>query len=145
MSLQLDSGHESSSFMPGKKENRPVRLLVIEEHPAVRQALAQRLSSSARVAQAWTADSLREEDWPLTGWPDVVLLGVGSRGSRDLAGALALVRRLVARGTAVIVLSSFADDLEKELFLQAGAKRYLLKDINSEHLLAEIETAVFNS
>jgi DNA-binding NarL/FixJ family response regulator len=46
---------------------------------------------------------------------------------------------------AVIVLSPYPDDVEQEMFYQAGAKNYLLKDINTSHLVAAIRGTVSSS
>jgi CheY-like chemotaxis protein len=49
------------------------------------------------------------------------------------------VRALVRQGAAVIILSPYADELEREQLLHAGACRYLLKNINTPELISEIE------
>ncbi len=40
----------------------------------------------------------------------------------------------------IIVLTTFADELEREHIVTSGAQRYLLKDIDSARLIGEIET-----
>jgi DNA-binding NarL/FixJ family response regulator len=122
---------------------RKFRLLIIEEHKAVRQALQTRLRASPTIdvvdAIARLADDHLNGHHP---HPDIALLSVQRGNDRQLARTLDLVKRLVRTGTAVIVLTSYADEIERELLLQAGASRYLLKDVNTPQLIAEIERAI---
>ncbi|MCB9418325.1 MAG: response regulator transcription factor [Ardenticatenaceae bacterium] len=119
-----------------------IRLLIIEEHVAVRDALKVRLESSANLevvaahnsTAAWRA-CWQERD----NKADVVLLGLKSGQQRPLTTIIRDVKEFNRSGMAVVVLASLADDIEKEMVLQAGARRYLLKDINSNQLIAEIE------
>ncbi|MCP4423040.1 MAG: response regulator transcription factor [Chloroflexi bacterium] len=123
-----------------------IRLLIIEEHTAVRDALQVRLQSSSNLDVI--AAHKRVTDWdaqrPLLLSPDkanadVVLLGLKSSGYRPLSATINDIRSFERCGTAVIVLASVADDIERELVFQAGAQSYLLKDINSTQLIAEIK------
>lgn len=119
-----------------------IRLLIIEEHVAVRDALKVRLESSTNLevvaahhsTAAWKA--CRQER---KSEADVVLLGLKGVGQRPLTPIIHDIKEFNGSGMAVVVLASLADDVEKELVLQAGAKCYLLKDINSNQLIAEIE------
>lgn len=121
---------------------KKIRVVIIEEHPAVRQALAVRLRSSARVELAGATSNL-----PLglqmvqDVHPDVVLLGCKGSRNETLMTLVELVQHLVKEETAVMVLASYADEVEREMLLQAGVTRYLLKDINTPQLLKEIEGA----
>jgi DNA-binding NarL/FixJ family response regulator len=112
-----------------------IQLLVIDEHPAVRRALALRLGSAAAIQVVGTADQISNLDiWH----PDVVLLGLRSHHHSPQQAAR-VVRALVRQGAAVIILSPYADELEREQLLHAGACRYLLKNINTPELISEIE------
>jgi DNA-binding NarL/FixJ family response regulator len=46
---------------------------------------------------------------------------------------------LANRPVGIIVLTSYSDSDERESALQAGARRYLLKNIDTARLLIEIE------
>ena len=46
---------------------------------------------------------------------------------------------LAGHPAGIIVLTSYADDDEREAAMHAGARRYLLKQIDSARLLNEIE------
>lgn len=117
-----------------------IRLLILEEHAAVRDALQVRLESSPNLEIV--AACQNKDFWQLehpNDEVDVVLLGINSGRQRPLTPIIRDVKAFNLSGTAVVVLASLADDLEKEIILQAGAQRYLLKDINSQQLIAEIE------
>lgn len=124
-----------------------IRLLIIEEHKAVRQALLTRLRSSPMIevidVLPHIGDALpRAAESSLNGHKqraDVALLSTKRAGERPFEQTIQLLENLVAQGTAVIVLAPFADDIEQERLLQAGASRYLLKNVNTPQLIAEIE------
>ena len=115
-----------------------VRLLIIDEHEAVRQALATRLSSASSIEVVAAAQDIFTPEFVGSGYSDVVLLGLKSNSDLDLDATIGTVESLTQSGTAVIILTSYADDIERELVLHAGAYRYLLKDINSHQLISEI-------
>lgn len=122
---------------------KPLHLMLIEEHAAVRRALEVRLSSSSAVAKIDTfADvpSALQALVPLN--PDVVVLGLDSGRAMSMRQKMEAVTRLSAKNTPVIVLVPYIDDLERELLLRAGVCCYCLKNINTPQLLKEIEQTV---
>lgn len=117
-----------------------IKLLIIDEHPAVRQALVIRLRSSGHLAIVAVDNNLREglqHAQQLA--PDIILLGLKSTRKEPSYLLADVVHQLAFSGAGVIVLTSYVDVVERELLLQAGARRYLLKNINSERLIAELE------
>lgn len=117
-----------------------IQLLIIDEHSAVRNALKTRLASSPSLEVLATAHSINDLDVG-TLHPKVVLWGLKSSHNREFGSLVRMVASLVKNGTAVIVLVSYADEVERELLLQAGAWGYLLKDINTPELIHQIEEA----
>lgn len=115
-----------------------VRLLIIDEHEAVRKALARRLDSAPTIEVVATAHHLELGKAQPEHRADVALFGLRSASDMALDVTIEVVKELTYRGTAVIVLTSYADDIERELLLSSGAYRYLLKTINSNQLIAEI-------
>ena len=116
-----------------------IRLLIIEAHSAVRRALGLRLRAVASMDVVATVASLVEAETAVyQHQPDCILLGLSGLGHDHLRQPVRTVARL-AKNTAVIVLVPYADDLARELFLQAGASRYLLKNIDTTQLIHEIE------
>jgi DNA-binding NarL/FixJ family response regulator len=117
-----------------------IRLIIIDQHKGVRTALRVRLHSTPNIAVVGTVDA--EEAWNLAQTdlrPDVALLGLTGHND-ELSFVVDLVKLLVAGGTAVLALTSYIDDLAREMILQAGASEYLLKNINTPELLTEIES-----
>jgi DNA-binding NarL/FixJ family response regulator len=118
-----------------------INLAIIDEYPAVRRALVERLKSSKRLNVVAAVSNVLEEDTFLPGKnPDVILLEL--KGRREAGPALVsrLRRALGNQKAGIIVLTSYADDLEQEEALKAGADRYLLKNIDTENLISEIES-----
>ncbi|MBP6469446.1 MAG: response regulator transcription factor [Chloroflexi bacterium] len=115
-----------------------VQLLIIDEHEAVRNALATRLSSNPNIEVVATIQSFNQQNLNDSGSADVALYGLKSSSDADLDATISVVEDLTCQGTAVIILTSYADDIERELLLKSGAYRYLLKNINSNKLIAEI-------
>lgn len=118
-----------------------ISILIIEQHEAVRHALRVRLGVSAHldvieaVPNPETAQHLIQAHRP-----NVILLGLQKGTDEDLFRLSVAVRQMVQNMSDVIVLAPYADEVEREVLLRAGAKRYLLKQINSPKLIREIET-----
>lgn len=116
-----------------------IRLIIIDQHKGVRNALRIRLRSApnlAIVGSVGVDEARRLVQTELQ--PDVALLGLSGQND-ELGYMVELVKVLVGGGTAVLALSSYIDDLARELVLQAGASDFRLKNINTPELLAEIE------
>ncbi len=124
------------------QKGKRIRLLIIDEHAAVRHALSVRLSAFPHIDVLPTASSFTEGlAYAREQHPDVTVLGLKSNRNEQARPISELARKLAQQSTGVIVLTSYADETEREQALQAGARRYLLKDIGTERLLAEIEAA----
>lgn len=113
------------------------RLLIIDEHEAVRQALVSRLQQTGELEVVGSTGSSEEGVLQVEALrPNVVLLET----KRSDGMGLETCRR-IARShpdTMVIVLTSYDDEEERQAAYMAGATRYLLKDIDSAQLLREI-------
>jgi len=72
----------------------------------------------------------------------ITLLGLSGGSQVNPKQTEQMVAQLTAQGTAVIILSPYIKETERELALAAGARRYLLKTINAGELIAQI-TAVY--
>jgi len=117
-----------------------ISVLIVDEHPSVRKALAARLMSFPNIEVLASAPTLQQGLESLrTRQPDVVLLDLRNKGDHSSNPVQHMVDMLAGRPVGIIVLTSFADDRERETILHAGAQRYLLKDIDSARLVAEIE------
>lgn len=113
------------------------RLLIIDEHEAVRRALVSRLQQTGELDVVGSTGSSEEGLWQVDVLrPNVVLLET----KRSDGAGLEMCRRIVRShpDTTVIVLTSYDDEDERQAAYMAGAARYILKDIDSAHLLREI-------
>lgn len=118
--------------------------LIIDEHPHVRRALAERLATTESIQVVDTAESIKDAlDKMESLHPDVVLLGYRvDDGIRDVRLISRLAERLAQWQAALLVLTTYSVADEREAVLEAGARRYLLKDIDTDHLLQEINCAL---
>lgn len=119
---------------------KKIRLLIIDEHPAVCQALVTRLNAVTSIEVVGSA-STYEEGLAGAGIlkPDVILLELKGSGDNEIEPLHAISRLLVRGPAGVIVLTSYLDEMERRGALEAGARRYLLKDIDTARLVGEIE------
>jgi DNA-binding NarL/FixJ family response regulator len=117
----------------------PIRVLIVDDHPVVRQGLRAYLSSRAGievVGEAGDGEAAVAEASRLA--PDVVLLDLVMPGG----GGVEAIRRLRAAGDRprVVVLTSFAGDDQVVAAVRAGAVGYLLKDVAPADLEAAVRT-----
>ncbi len=139
MSLRFwtDNGY-TVNVDKGKRSR--IRVLIVDNHEAVRRALRIRLSVPRHLEVVGTlADiDLALAQIPILK-PDVIILGLQNSTIEDRSKTATSVRMIANDSTVVIVLAPYIDAVEREIMLQAGAKRYLLKHINSEELIHEID------
>jgi DNA-binding NarL/FixJ family response regulator len=114
-----------------------VRILLADDHLVVRaglRALVASLPGLSVVGEAADGAAAVREAQLLR--PDVVLMDVRMPG---LDGVEA-TRQITAKvpGTAVLMLTMFEDDATVYTAMQAGARGYLLKDVEQDELVAAI-------
>ncbi|MEV7616391.1 response regulator transcription factor [Streptomyces sp. NPDC089799] len=125
------------------RPDRPIRLLLADDHPVVRAGLRAVLDTEpgfAVVAEAATAERAVELAASEEAAVDVVLMdlqfGAGMHGSEATAA-------ITARPGAprVLVLTTYDTDADILAAVEAGASGYLLKDAPPEELAAAVRTA----
>jgi DNA-binding NarL/FixJ family response regulator len=121
-----------------------LRAIIIEDHPDVRRALSERLSNSDLILVASSTEGIAAGiELSEVEQPDVVLVGLRAQDQpRDIGQIKNLASQLHATRAALIVLTSYSFEDERRLLMQAGANRYLLKDIDTRHLIEEIQQSV---
>ena len=118
----------------------PVRLLIADDHPVVRDGLSGIFESDPGfevLGQA--ADGAEAVDLAERLAPDVVLMDLRMPGTDGLGAIAEIARRgLAAR---VLVLTTYDTDADVLPAIQAGATGYLLKDAPRTELLRAVRAA----
>ncbi|MEA2974333.1 MAG: hypothetical protein QOG82_2791 [Actinomycetota bacterium] len=114
-----------------------IRVVVVDDHPIVRQGLRSYLSTREGIEVVGDAGD-GESAVAMVGElaPDVVLMDLVMPGMGGLAAIGAVVA--LGLGTRILVLTSFSSEDQVIPAIQAGAAGYLLKDASPE----EVEAAV---
>lgn len=121
-------------------DEKTIRLLIVDKHEAVRRALRIRLSVPKNIDVVGVApDLLSATELNQLLEPDVIILGLQKGSDEEFQRLVICVQKLAKTSAAVIALAPYADAFEREILLQSGVQRYLLKHINSNLLLEEIE------
>jgi DNA-binding NarL/FixJ family response regulator len=114
-----------------------IRVLVVDDHPIVRQGLRSYLSSRPGIDVVGDAgDGEAAIDLVTELRPDVVLMDLAMPGMGGLAAIRAVTE--LGLGTRILVLTSFSSQDQVIPAIQAGAAGYLLKDAAPE----EVDRAV---
>jgi len=116
----------------------PLRLLLVDDHPLVRDGLRARLSSLPRYEVVGEAgDAAEAEAQVQAQQPHVVLADVGMK---DVNG-IDMTARLLAQypDLKVLMLSMYDNPEYVQRALQAGARGYVLKDAPAKEIVAAID------
>ena len=116
---------------------KPIRLLLVDDQPAVRRGLKMRIALEPDLEVVGTAGDATEAI-PLARvlHPDVVLMDVEMLGM-DGISAIAALRSIVPQ-CAVVILTLYDDAATRTLAQEAGAAAFVAKHQMEETLLAEI-------
>lgn len=114
-----------------------VKLLIIDSHSLVREALEKRLQTAVGLEIVGSLGRYAEAvQQARVLAPDVILLETKAPEGIE---TLTTLRQLVP-DAAVIVLTSYPDSREEDQVRQMGAARYLLKTLDTRSLVREIRT-----
>ncbi len=114
-----------------------VRILVVDDHPIVRQGIASLLSNYDEFTIVGQADNGSDAlDMVQAHAPEVVLLDIRMPGESGLE----VMRRILAArpDTKVLMLTSFDDDEYVLGALREGARGFVLKNVSDEMLVNAI-------
>ncbi|MGZ8317396.1 MAG: response regulator, partial [Telluria sp.] len=119
----------------------PIRIMLVDDHPLVRDGLRARLEAVPNlrvVAEADGAeDALRQA---AGGEVDLVLMDINMRGTN---GIEATARMTTAFPNVAVLILSMHDKLEYVTqAMQAGARGYVLKDAPGKDIVLAIETVM---
>ena len=119
----------------------PIRVMLVDDHTLFRKGLAELLEQGGTIKVAAIAGN-GDDALPVLeeARPDVIITDLNMPPN----GGLSLLRQLVAGGWHGPVLVLTVSDAEEDLAaaLQAGAKGYLLKDMEPEDVVAAVQRAV---
>jgi len=116
----------------------PTRVLLVDDHPLVREGLRARLAGLASLEVVGEAGNAAEAFAVVAeARPDLVLMDVGMK---DVNG-IELTAQLLARHPTlwVLMLSMYDNPDYVHRALQAGARGYVLKDAPSQEIITAIE------
>ena len=119
---------------------RRVRVLVVDDHQMLREALVGMLEASSFEVVGAVADGADATSLATELVPDVILMDLSMPVLNGLDATRLL--REVAPATAVVVFSAFdSPELKRQAF-DAGAVAYLPKGCGAERLRATVEAAL---
>jgi DNA-binding NarL/FixJ family response regulator len=122
----------------GRTQHR-IRILLVDDHAVIRQALRMLLESQAELEVVADVENGREAVTAVEKYaPDVVLMDVVMPGLNGLE-ATRQIRRS-APNTRVVMLSGFVDEDQLLDSLRAGASGYIIKKSDVSELVLAIQT-----
>jgi|SRR5450432_675992 len=128
------------ALVPVPADAKPVRLIVVEEHPVTRIGLLSVLNAEHDMMVVGAAADLDEALMMIERWsPDAVLLDPDLTGAEGPT-AVRLLREH-APGIRVVALGQHDGDEEIYRILEAGACGYLFKDAPVREIVAAIREA----
>jgi DNA-binding NarL/FixJ family response regulator len=111
-----------------------VRVVVVDDHPAVREGLSAILEAEMGIRVVWVADSGRGGvTLAATEQPDVVLMDLQMPDMGGIAATGDIVKD--SPHVAVLVVTMFEDDANVFAAMRAGARGYLLKGASRQEIV----------
>lgn len=118
-----------------------IRLMLVDDHPLVRDGLRARLEAVpglSVVAEAGSAEAALE--LALRERPDIVVMDIGLRGTSGIEATARLLQ--ACPGLRVLMLSMYDNPEYVREALRAGARGYVLKDSPAEETVAAIRAVM---
>jgi len=119
---------------PEEPAGRPQRVLLVDDHPIVRQGLKRLISTESGLVVCAEAESVREARQAIREHaPDVVVADISLKDGDGID----LVKDIRAHhpGLPVLVLSMHDESVYAERLLAAGASGYIMKDAASDQFI----------
>lgn len=137
-SAERRTGSAAASSVSGEDAgfaaSRPINILLVEDNPADRRLVAERLGNSRKDFQLVYAERISEALHQLTQNDiSIILLDLQLPDCRDLESLIKI--HAAATGIPIVVLSEIEDEALALKALQLGAQDFLVKWHTNEHLL----------
>jgi DNA-binding NarL/FixJ family response regulator len=138
----MSAAHDGR-MMPAVSTNAApvIRLMLVDDHPLVRDGLRARLEAVpglSVVAEAGSAEAALE--LALRERPDIVVMDIGLRGTSGIEATARLLQ--ACPGLRVLMLSMYDNPAYVREALRAGARGYVLKDSPAEETVAAIRAVM---
>jgi DNA-binding NarL/FixJ family response regulator len=124
---------------PDASHNTVAKVLIVDDHPSVREGLASRISRQADLVVCGEAADIAEAlQFLESTCPDVVVVDI----SLKTGNGIDLIKRIKARDRSIRMLafSMYPDSLYAERALRAGALGYINKENTTGRILDAIRT-----
>jgi DNA-binding NarL/FixJ family response regulator len=134
-----DVGPSVSTSEGPAATGRPIRLLVVDDHPLLREGIAALVAGKKDlelVAQA--SNGAEGVDQFLKHKPDITLMDLQMPGLHGIDAIIAIREKVP--DAAIVVLTTYSGDVQVRRALKAGARAYLLKDALHKELLDTIRS-----
>jgi DNA-binding NarL/FixJ family response regulator len=124
----------------GRVTSSSIRLLIVDDHPVVRDGLTGMFASAPDVEVVGQAgDGNEAVRLALATRPDVILMDLRMPGMDGVAAITELARQ--GHAARVLVLTTYDTDSYVLPAIEAGATGYLLKDVPRDELLRAVRAA----
>jgi DNA-binding NarL/FixJ family response regulator len=124
-----------------KKRNSPAKILIVDDHPLVREGLALRISLHSDLKVCGEAET-EDEALALVKQtsPDLVLIDISLKSGHGIE----LIKRVRSLDATInmLVISGFQESLYAERAFRAGALGYLNKQESNEKMIEAIRTVL---
>src|SRR2546430_8374686 len=132
--------HVQKRSMSGKKKTLPVarkRILILDDHPMMREGLAQLIGNEADLSVCGEAENANEAIEKINDLkPDLLLADITLPGKNGLE-LIKDVQALIP-GLAMLVISMHDESLYAERVLRAGGRGYIMKQEGGKKLMLAI-------
>ena len=119
----------------------PIRLMLVDDHPLVRDGLRARLEAVPGLSVVGEAGSAEAAlDLAPRVQPDVVVMDIGLRGTSGIEATARLLQAMP--GLRVLMLSMHDNPAYVQEALRAGARGYVLKDSPAEETVSAIRAVM---